>query len=342
MPIRRLCAALGALIALAALVGCAPGGVPDRRADADALAAQVRGLPGVVAATSDFARSQAQGMVYFRLYVDVSDHLTSDQAAAITSQYLRDLAGGTYTGYRLEMDLRRGWNLFAVDSGTLPITNADQIVAQARDWALLRHEFPGATVTMRSTITHPGGQLTAQEGGQSNLARLDLADPSDYTNVSAAMHTLSDRFPHLAGLDWSVEAGKEHPAEIKTSRRLPTTAELDVFNRLNSDQAIAHIDRLRINAPLAAPVWFSEKTIGSHDIAVALSLARTHLPIVATLPAPVLYSAGDQLSGHIGGRGFARGPVVVTVGGCTRYDPLVYLPTQAERQLTARYEICAS
>lgn len=227
------------------------------------------------------------------------------------------------------MDLRRGWNLFAIDSGTLAITNADQIVEQARDWARLRHEFPpGATVTMRSTITHPGGQLTAQEAGQSNLARLDLADPSDYSNVSAAMRTLSVEFPHLAGLDWSVEAGKEHPpAEIKTSRRLATAAELDVFNRLNSDQAIAHIDRLRINAPpRAAPVWFSEKTIGSHDIAVALSLARTHLPVVATLPAPVLYSAGDQLSGHIGGRGFARGPVVVTVGGCTRYDPLVYLP----------------
>ncbi|MCX2933808.1 hypothetical protein ORI20_26400 [Mycobacterium sp. CVI_P3] len=341
MLIRRATAALGALIALTALTGCAPG-VPDRSADAQALAARVRQFPGVVAATADFADSQAQGLVYFRLYVDVSDGLTADQAAAITARYLRDLGGGKYTGYRMELDLRRGWNLFAVDSGTLAITNTDQIVAQARDWATLRHEFPSATVTIRSTITHPGRQLTVQQGGQSNLAVLELGDPSDYTGVITAVRTLSGRFPHLAGLDWTVDAGKEQPAEIKTSRRLPTAAELGVFDRLNADQSIPHIDRLRINGPVTAPVWFSEKTIGSHDVAVALQLARAHLPVVATLPAPVLYSASDQLSGHIGGRGFARGPVVVTVGGCTRHDPLVYVPIPDERHLIAQYEACTT
>ena len=89
-------------------------------------------------------------------------------------------------------------------------------------------------------------------------------------------------------------------------------------------------------------VWFAEKTTDSHDVAAALQLARAHLPIVATLPSPVLYSASDQLSGHIGGRGFARGPVVITVGGCTRHDPLVYLPIPQERQLIAEYENCSS
>ncbi|MCV7016649.1 hypothetical protein [Mycolicibacterium aichiense] len=340
MSIRRVASALGAVaMMIGVLAGCGTG-VPDRSTDARALTAQVRQLPGVVDAAADIAHSQAQGRVYFRLYVDVSDSVTAGQAATITASYLRDISSGKYAGYRLELDLRHGWNVFAVDSGVLAITNADQIIAQTRDWVALRSEFPSATVSMRATITHPGGQLTTQEAGHSNLAVLEFADPGDYTTVSAAAGTLSARFRQLAGLDWTIDAGKEHPAEIKTSRRLPTAAELNVFNRLNADQPIPHIDRLRINDPVTPPVWFSEKTIGSHDVAVALRLAQAHLPFVATLPAPVLYSASDQLSGHIGGRGFARGPVAVTVGGCTRHDPLVYAPIPEERVLIAKYESC--
>ncbi|SBS78531.1 conserved exported hypothetical protein [uncultured Mycobacterium sp.] len=338
---RRMTAALAALAALAVLSGCSTD-VPDRTAEARALAGQIHGLPGVVAVTSDTAHSQAQGMVYFRLYVDVSDGITGDQAAAITTRYLRDIGSGRYAGYRVELDLRRGWNLFALDSGRLPIANRDEIVAQARDWVALRSEFPSATVTMRATVVHPGGQLTAQEAGHSNLARLELGDAADYLTVTAAARTLAERFPGLAMLDWTLDAGKEHPAEIETSRRFPTAAELEVFDRLNVDQAIPHIDRLRINDPVTPPVWFSEKTTDSRDVAAALQLARAHLPIVATLPAPVLYSASDHLSGHIGGRGFARGPVAITVGGCTRHDPLVYLPIPQERQLIANYENCSS
>jgi hypothetical protein len=74
---------------------------------------------------------------------------------------------------------------------------------------------------------------------------------------------------------------------------------------------------------------------------VALELAKRHLPIAATLPAPVLYSASDQISGHIGDQGFARGPVSVTIGGCTKRDPLVYRPIRAEQDLINRYETCA-
>jgi hypothetical protein len=117
---------------------------------------------------------------------------------------------------------------------------------------------------------------------------------------------------------------------------------LAVFTRLNADQTIPHIDRLRINSPIAAPVWFAEQTTQSRDVTVALQLARAHLPVAAGLPAPVLYTASDELSGHIGGRGFARGPVAVTIGGCTPHDPLVYLPIPEERQLIKRYETCAA
>lgn len=296
----------------------------------------------MVSAADDVAHNEPQGMVFFRLYVDVNENINSKQIAEIVTTYLRGTEDARYSGYRLELDLRQGWNLFAVDSGQLPITNRGQVISQASDWVELRRDFPSATVRVRATISHPDGQIPDQDAGHSNVAALDLASPADYTAVVAAAHHIADRFPQLSQLDWVINAAKEHPAEIKTSRRLPTPPELAVFSRLNADQSIPHVDRLRINGPVTPPVWFSEQTTESHDVALALQLAKNHLPVVATLPAPILYSASDELSGHIGGLGFARGPVAITVGGCTRHDPLVYQPIPEERRLIAEYETCAS
>ncbi|WP_133066972.1 hypothetical protein [Mycolicibacterium sphagni] len=301
---------------------------------------QIAAMPGVHAAREDFHDSPAQGMVDFRIDVDVSDQLTGEQAAAMVARYLVGLDSGTFRGYRAELDLRRGWNVFAVDSGDRRIANIDQLVQQARDWVALRHEFPSSTVTLRATIVHPSGPLAVQEQGRSNTASIELPDNADYAAVAAVVSTLSARFAHLAAMEWKVTAGKLHPGQITTTRRFPTAAELDVWNKLNADQSIAHIDALQINGPVTPPVWFSEKTIESRAVALAMQLAERHLPFVATLPAPVLYSASDQLSGHIGGGGYARGPVSVTVGGCTPRDPRVYLPIPAEQALIDRYAKC--
>ena len=298
-------------------------------------------MPGVVAATDEVGDNRAQGMVYLTLEVDVADELSGDQLAAITARYLQELRTGRYAGYRAELDVRRGWNLFAVDSGELSITNADQILQQSRDWVALRHEFGGATIRFRATIAHPNGQIPIQEFGHSNAATITLGGGADYTDVATTARNLTDRFTDLTGIDWTINAGKDHPAQIVTSRRLPTAAEIDVWNRLNSDQSIPHTDRLRINGPVTPPVWISEETTQSRDVAVALALAQRHLPIVAALPAPVLYNSSDQLTGHIGGRGYARGPVSVTVGGCTKHDPLVYVPIPAEQALINTYETCS-
>ena len=322
----RFFAAVVALIVV--LLAACDANPPDRRADVASFTDRIREMPGVVAATYDIADSRAQGMVYFTIYVDVADNL-------------RQLRTGKYAGYRAELDVRHGWNLFAVESGRLPITNTDQIVQQAGTWVALRSEFPGATVRFRATVAHPDGQMPIQEFGDSNAATITLAGGADYAGVAATARTLGDRFPHLASIDWTISAGKDHPAQIVTSRRLPTAAELDVWNRLNADQFIPHIDRLRINGPATPAVWISEETTQSRDVAVALELAKRHLPIAATLPAPVLYSASDQISGHIGDQGFARGPVSVTIGGCTKRDPLVYRPIPAEQDLINRYETCA-
>jgi hypothetical protein len=328
-----------ALIAM--LLAACDANLPDRRADVAALTDQIRDMPGVVAATNDVANSRAQGLVYFTVYVDAAYDLTADQLTAITSRYLRELRTGKYAGYRAELDVRHGWNLFAVDSGRLPITNRDQIRRQAADWVALRREFPDATIRLRATVAHPNGQMPLQEFGHSNTATITLNGGADYTGVAAGARTLADRFSDLAPVDWTISAGKDHPAQIVTSRRYPTAGELDVWNRLNGDQSIAHIDRLRINGPSTPPVWISEETTQSRDVAVALQLAQRHLPIAATLPAPVLYSASDQISGHIGDQGFARGPVSVTIGGCTKHDPLVYRPIPAEQALINTYETCA-
>jgi hypothetical protein len=326
------------IVALSAACDANP---PDRQADAQAFTDQLRGMPGVIAATDDYADNRAQGRVYFDAYVDVADDVTSDQLEAVTARYLRELHSGKYQGYQAELDVRHGWSVFTVDSGKLPLTNGDQIVEQARDWVALRNEYPGATIRFKATIAHPDGRLPIQEWGHSNAATITLSGGADYTGVAATARRIADGYPDLAGIDWSVNAGKSHPAQIVTSGRLPTTAEIDVWDRLNADQTIPHIDRLRINGPVTPPVWISEETTQSRDVGVALALARRHLPIAAALPGPVLYSASDQISGHIGGQGLARGPVSVTIGGCTRHDPLVYLPIPAEQALINTYETCA-
>ena len=59
---------------------------PDRRAQVDALTHQIRGMPGVVAATSTVVDNEAQGRVYFEVDVDVADNITGDQHAAVASK----------------------------------------------------------------------------------------------------------------------------------------------------------------------------------------------------------------------------------------------------------------
>jgi hypothetical protein len=338
---RKWLSLAGLTALLIALVTACQTGPPDRRADAQSFTNQLRAMPGVVAASADVADSLAQGMVYASVGVDVADDLSADQLAAVTARWLQEIRTRKYTGYRVELDVRRGWNVFVVDSGRLPVTNGDQIVHQSRDWVALRRELPGATVRFQATITHPGGQMPIQEYGHSNSATVTLNGGADYTTVAATANRLAGKFPELAGLDWTINAGKAHPAQIATSRRFPTAAELDVWNRLNADQSIPHIDRLRINGPVTPPIWISEETTQSRDVAVALQLAQRHLPVAATLEAPVLYTSSDQISGHIGGQGLARGPVAVTIGGCTNHDPLVYEPIPAERALINTYETCS-
>lgn len=326
------------LALLVSVTGC-QATVPNRRADVNRLGRQLDALPGVQGITTEYANDPNRGVVLFSIQADVADDLSADDAAAVVARYLHDLAAGTYRGYAAELDLRRGWNTFAIDSGDQPIANPDQIISQARDWVNLRHDFPDATASLRATITHPTGPLSLQEAGRSNIASLELSGTAHATSVADAVTVMAARFTHLAGMDWTVSAG-EQPTEIIFSRRIPTPAELDVWRRLNVDQRIAHVDMMRINGPGTPPVWISEKTTDSHDVATALQLATRQLPIAAKLPAPLLYSASDQLSGHIDGYGMARGPVSVTIGGCTPRDPRVYQPIPAERDLIRKYATC--
>lgn len=336
---RRHATLYGVVLALLLCVTGCQAAVPDRRTEVDRLGDLLGDMPGVQRITTDYVNDPNSGVVLYSVQADVADDVSADQAAAIVTRYLHELGTGIYRGYTAELDLRRGWNVFAIDSGEQPIANPDQIIGQARDWVNLRHAFSAATVSLRATIDHPAGARIRQAAGRTNVVSVELADTANASTVADAVSIVAARFAHLVGMDWTVSAGKQ-PTQIVFSRRFPTPAELDVWRQLNADQRIAHVDMMRINGPVTPPVWISEKTTASHDVSVALQLATRHLPIVATLTPPLLYSASDQLSGHIGGHGMARGPVAVTVGGCTPRDPRVYQPIPAELVLIRKYATC--
>jgi len=335
---------MGAALIVTAVAACS-NAAPDRHQRADRLTQQLRAMPGVVAATADLANNVAQGMVYFWLTVQVADDITGDQLAALTAHYLDELHAVDYTDYQTELDVHRDRNVFVVDSDTRPVTNSDQITEQARRWVALRHEFPSATITFHATITHPPSQSHTNGGpgptpgpdlGHPNTGTIELPEAADYTAVAATVTALATRFPDLSGGTWTISAGKAHPADITTTQRLPTPDEMRVWNELNADQSIPHVDAMTINAAATAPVWISEKT-RSHDIAVAFQLAGEHLATAAQLPAPVLYTSTDQIQAHRNYYGQTTSPVAITIGGCTART---YPPDPAEQTLIATYETC--
>jgi hypothetical protein len=317
------------------LIGChrAP---PDRRADAEKLTQQIRALPGVAGANTDFTDRYAEGNVHFWLTVDVSDAATAEQVGAVAARYLDGLRAVDYGGYDTELDVRHGADLFAVDSGQRVVANTVQIVAQARDWVGLRHEFPGATVTLRAAVEHSADGSAHPDRGHPSFGVIDMPD-AGYTAVSAAITGLGAQFPQLSSGTWTVStSGNAGSAQITASQRFPTGQELQVWSVLNADQTIAHADAMTINAPQVPPVWISEQVF-SHDPATALALAARHLPTVATLPAPLLYTATDQLQGHRDYNARTTGPVAVTLGGCT---VRTYRPEPTEQGFINAYERC--
>ncbi len=320
----------GVLVVVLVVAACT--GMPsDRRSQVNQLTQQIRTMPGVVDATSTFNDDAPRGPAYFELDVSVADGITGDQLAAIASRYLDNLQVGSYRGYGAELDVRHGGNVFLLDSGGQAVINGDQVIAQARSWVTLRQEFPAGSVGLRATVIHAGDAKGAPLSGN-----IGLHDTEDYSAVSAAVGKLATAFPDLVAGDWTISAGKQRPAEIRTSHRLPNTQEMELWNTLNADQSIPHADVFTINGAVTGPLWVSEK-IQAEDVDMALRLAAQHLPIVAPLPAPVLYSATNQYQGHIGFHGQATGPVTVLIGGCMKRD---YRPTPAEQALIDRYETC--
>jgi hypothetical protein len=331
----RAAAQLLVVIALS-LTGCSHP-PPDRRAQADQLSGQIRSLPGVTAVDNDLTDSAAEGNVHLWLTVHVSDDVTADQVAAIAGRYLDAVRAGGYPGYETELDIRHGAGFFTVDSREHVADNADQIIGEARDWVALVNEFPNATVTLSATMSYPPSGPGGHDRGHPSFGAIDLGE-ADYTALIAAVGTLGTKFPQLAAGDWALGAGKARPAQITTSLRLPTPPELSVFSAVNADQTIPHGVAMTINAPAAPPVWISEQAF-SHDPPVAVALAVRHLPIVATLPAPLLYSATDQLQGHRDYNNRTTSPVAVTIGGCTTRT---YHPDATEQALINTYETCRS
>src|SRR5271157_2946007 len=277
-----------------------PNKPPERQPQLDQLTQQLQHMPGVVAATDKLVNDPDQGQVYFNVDIQLADDISGDQLAAITGKYLDNLQTVDYSPYKGNFRARRGFDYFTIDTGAHDITNGDQIKRQAHSWVDMLHAFPDATLFFRPTI-------------------------------------VAGKFGELSTGEWKVIAGKSLGGGIETSGRLPNQAEIDVWNRLNGDQFIPHIDVMSIDSSgNGQPLWVSEGP-QSADPDVAIRLARAHLPIVATLRPPILYTASDQMERRLDSQGRAVGPVAITIGGCTQR---AYQPTPAEQQLIDQYEKC--
>lgn len=316
--------AAAAVLAAALLTGCDTN-PPDRQQQTDQVTAQIRSLPAVESATDVVVDSFAEGRVYAEVHVRAADGATPDQVAAIATAFLDHLHAVDYSGYRTELDVTRGANEFVVGDGRRPLTNDQQIVQQARDWVNLSSRFPAAALTLYAAIRD-----------QPAAGRLELGGSTTYADVAAAYPALAATAPGLSTGHWIVGAGKEHPAEITSTGRWPSDAELRAWTALNADKAVPHAVSMTVNGPTTGPLWVAEVT-RSREVTEALQLAQRHLPIVATLPPPVLYTATDSWSGHLDATGQATSPVAVSIGGCTRRT---YPAAPEERALIDRYETC--
>jgi hypothetical protein len=151
---------------------------PDRRANVERLTQQISVMPGVRAARQEVTDSPAQGLVNLTISLDVQEDVTGAQLAAITSRYLQGLHAVDYTGYRKELDVRVGWNLFAIDSGILPITNSAQILTQAGDWVALRGVFPTAPSVCAPRSPTPAAHKPRRKPAITTSARWNFLRPS--------------------------------------------------------------------------------------------------------------------------------------------------------------------
>ncbi|MBV8967249.1 MAG: hypothetical protein JO191_13865, partial [Mycobacteriaceae bacterium] len=213
------------LLAASLMMACTTS-PPDRHAQVDDLVRALRAMPGVVSARNTFSADPSRGPVFFEVDVDVADDVSDDQLTAITSTYLDDLRAQDYSRYRAEFDVRprdngddQADNQYVVAGSGRSVNNRDQILAQARSWLALRRQFVGSSVALHAAVGHdddPPGKPPVPAGS------IGLPDSADYVAVGAAIDTLAARFADLAGGYWRVSAGTQHPAEIRTSRRLPT------------------------------------------------------------------------------------------------------------------------
>ena len=310
-----------------------PNKPPERQPQLDQLTQQLQHMPGVVAATDKLVNDPDQGQVYFNVDIQLADDISGDQLAAITGKYLDNLQAVDYSPYKGNFRARRGFDYFTIDTGAHDITNADQITRQAHSWVDMLHAFPDATLFFRPTIV-AGKDSSANHPASGTIT---IPIDADYTDVASTFATLGGKFGELSTGEWKVIAGKSLGGGIETSGRLPNQAEIDAWNRLNGDQFIPHIDVMSIDSSgNGPPLWVSEGP-QSADPDVAIRLARAHLPIVATLRPPILYTASDQMERRLDSQGRAVGPVAITIGGCTQR---AYQPTPAEQQLIDQYEKC--
>lgn len=233
-------------------------GTPDRTAEADAITAGVRALPGVQSAAGDYSNDYTAGTSY-SLRVELAPDVAAAQVDAVAALYFSQLGRPEFDGHTGRLKLKLDDSFMSVFPGRE--RSAPPLTAVSR-WFTLTGELEGPlswTVQGRTLITH---------------------EPA--TGLGPALETLRAVAPDLqAGTRWRLRSGA-------------TVVSMD-DGYLDADSARLAADfaasgrRWAISSdPAFSPaVEMTVKTTGPSS---QESTARADLRRIAALDIPVLYT----------------------------------------------------
>ena len=278
--------AMAGLMALIGSILAACSGVPDRSAEASAITAALRALPGVESVDGRYSRDQSAGYAY-NADIRMSPDATADQVRAVADRYHAGLVGADFSRHTSRFALHVGDDVIRVFGNDRHRYSPS---SEAGRWFALIHAVPGAIVW--AIGPDPSTDL------RSISWELDRPGMNGDPAVLAGLpELLAARASDLADRQWIVRWRKLRLDLM--GPRYPSAAIAALIAELAATGQWSAIYDPSAVPSLRLAVWAP-----TPDLLEAT--ARSHLPRIGTLGFPVSYTV----------RADRTAAVEVLVGGC--------------------------